>query len=1041
MLASWPRLGAGHCLGLDSSGYRLRRGNPWERPGPLLFVCLLLAGLSGKEGLCADLGELLGGPRRQQCRLSVSAGYRPLETAQDIDRAEKLIEAVVRLEAPSTGPEGQRLHQLGILLLELNSLEDAWSALQDAQRRTPATAPLLNDLACALWVRAQSQDRAETWFEAVELLDRASRLEPSHPGVLFNRALLLQELGWMREAGRAWQNYLQVDDHPGWHAEAKERLESIEDPYQKWRQTEEHLFRLARQGDWPAVKGIADRNPEMCRILAEEKLLAQWASSPDSASAKFALDLMESIAGGVRERSGDPFLEKLADSIRKLRIDRASRPFYALKSFLDGHRLFQRQRYADALAAFEAASQQVPASAPLRQLSDYYYAVCLYQNDLGQQAQILLQSVIERIGSQGFHSLLSRLYSALALVEGHPESYQRWKTEALRLAEEAGESSWAGKLHQDLAGPLYHMGSFEEAWMHTRRALAAVVRSAIPRHRSIIYAAAALWASRRGWPAAALHAQQEAFLSALHYESQAMLARTTLLLARILQSRSDSLEAEILLEEIDQQIALIPTRNNRRWVSHSLYAVRAQVLSSQQPQEALDAIDEAIRLVGDRTDHLNLLRYYRLKASLHSALGVHQEALDAILAAVGHSEKVGLQLDNPELRVQQAQNARQLYQQALQTARDASTDAALLLDLAERSRPRLTPPRPVSGTPRQRIDDLTSRLPPETLVLAYHLLPDRLMAWALRPGSEVAFHEADAPRDELKRLTATLSSCVRLRCPAAEVRPQLERLWRLLLEPFEDRLHPNRTLVVVPSGILWQVPFAALVHPERGSYLVESVQLATALSVSQAVSGLVRLQQESEPPRCVLSLGNPTVDADLASQLPALPGALQEAKRVRELYSCGELATGAEATSDLLLRKTPHVDVIHVAAHARTDTNDPWSSFLALAPSEDRNGRINARSLLKLHLKRLRLAVLSACEAAPRGDAPSLAEAFLASGTSTVIASLLPIEDGLAQEWLVPFHRYFREGISALGSIHQVQIRTAQQSGTIAWATIVALIG
>jgi tetratricopeptide (TPR) repeat protein len=135
----------------------------------------------------------------------------------------------------------------------------------------------------------------------------------------------------------------------------------------------------------------------------------------------------------------------------------------------------------------------------------------------------------------------------------------------------------------------------------------------------------------------------------------------------------------------------------------------------------------------------------------------------------------------------------------------------------------------------------------------------------------------------------------------------------------------------------------------------------------------------------------------LADARDDLPLARQEAKEVAgALGATPQLGAGATRAA---LFSASHDDILHVAVHANVDLGggslvlyDQPVSALEIAARRDGPA----------------LVVLSACSSAAADDgeqATSLATAFLASGSSRVVATLRPVSDAGARELATAFYR------------------------------------
>lgn len=192
-----------------------------------------------------------------------------------------------------------------------------------------------------------------------------------------------------------------------------------------------------------------------------------------------------------------------------------------------------------------------------------------------------------------------------------------------------------------------------------------------------------------------------------------------------------------------------------------------------------------------------------------------------------------------------------------------------------------------------------------------------------------------------------------------------------------------------------------------------------------------------------LVIGSPSSALD--SHLAPLPGSRGEVSEIAALYASAELRAGVSATPARLLDDGPGRDVVHVAAHGMTNAEYPFLSRLLLAdlPGRPYSGAVFASEVAARDFSRTGLVVLAACDSGggpeARGEgALSLARAFLAAGVPTVVSALGPLDDNLARQMFVEFHRAYQRGASAAESLQQVQVQALQRTGRQpgAWARL-----
>jgi CHAT domain-containing protein len=176
----------------------------------------------------------------------------------------------------------------------------------------------------------------------------------------------------------------------------------------------------------------------------------------------------------------------------------------------------------------------------------------------------------------------------------------------------------------------------------------------------------------------------------------------------------------------------------------------------------------------------------------------------------------------------------------------------------------------------------------------------------------------------------------------------------------------------------------------------------------------------------VLAIGNPAFDRG-AFQLPYLPAAEGEARRIAALYANQTPVIGRDATDVALERMAPAFDILHFAGHAVVGRDAPQMSHLVLASEGRSRGAVFSTDIARWKLTRTRLVILSGCNTADgklsaTEGASSLARAFFAAGVPAVLSSLWAIDDDDTADFFVAFHRRLANGERASVALRETQI-------------------
>jgi CHAT domain-containing protein/Tfp pilus assembly protein PilF len=337
---------------------------------------------------------------------------------------------------------------------------------------------------------------------------------------------------------------------------------------------------------------------------------------------------------------------------------------------------------------------------------------------------------------------------------------------------------------------------------------------------------------------------------------------------------------------------------------------------------------------------------------------------------------------------------------------------------------------------------------PGTALIEYFISDQHLYVWLLRADHFHAQQLAIAPA----ALATLVKSVV---APLCQVPPRLFRvsprnlrqLARVLIDPLLPLLEGIDRLLLVPSDVLYELPFEMLVlqlpgeagwHPPAthdrftaALYLSERFDLAYSPSATLfantrpapsatsshplptilALADPLYPEASSIPPPGLYSTA-PTTTKLPALSLPSLPGTRQELDILRTLFPSVHAFTGADARKSTYRRRAASADLIHLGCHGLVHSEDPAYTGVILSPGHNRqeDAWLQAYEIAEIPLPRSPIVVISACRVA--GGRLSSAEgllglsrAFLQAGASCVAASLWPIHDATTVALITNFYR------------------------------------
>jgi CHAT domain-containing protein/Tfp pilus assembly protein PilF len=318
---------------------------------------------------------------------------------------------------------------------------------------------------------------------------------------------------------------------------------------------------------------------------------------------------------------------------------------------------------------------------------------------------------------------------------------------------------------------------------------------------------------------------------------------------------------------------------------------------------------------------------------------------------------------------------------------------------------------------------------PETAFIEFVVAEDRVYGFAAAGGSDQVkvFNTAVSRKDLAARVEQFRKQ---LAGHDLGFRTTAASLYKLLLAPAQEMVAGKRHLIIIPDGVLWELPFQALANPS-GKYLLDlcSVSYAPSLTALKAMREVKEQRRHSPAREQLLAMGNPTWERETGQRikavyrdetLGALPMAETEVRQLAPIYGGAQshIYTGESARESQFKAEASDAKVLHLATHGILNNASPLYSYLLLAGDKGKgeDGLLEARELLQMNLK-AELAVLSACETA-RGRVSSgegvigLSWALLVSGVPTTVLSQWKVESESTSRLMVAFHQNRKKGSS-----------------------------
>jgi CHAT domain-containing protein len=334
----------------------------------------------------------------------------------------------------------------------------------------------------------------------------------------------------------------------------------------------------------------------------------------------------------------------------------------------------------------------------------------------------------------------------------------------------------------------------------------------------------------------------------------------------------------------------------------------------------------------------------------------------------------------------------------------------------------------------------------------------KLYIWVVQPTGVIAFREVDLTKSntsivdlvaDIRSLFNDANGIVRDPKEVLDKYGDLKQLHAILIQPIQDLLpkDANTRVIFLPQGLLFLVPFAALINP-KNEFLIEkhTVQIAPAIQVLD-FTHQIRQQLQKVDLQEVLIVGNPTMPSlgNPPIQLPTLLGAEKEAKAIAALMNTTFL-TGDNATKIEVVNKMKSARFVHLATHGLLEEyrKGDIPGAIALAPSSGDDGFLTASEIVTMRLN-AEMVVLSACKTGQgllTGDGViGLSRSLITAGVPSVVVSLWAVPDDPTALLMTEFYKKFQAESNKAQAIRYAMLATkAKYPDPLNWAAF-TLIG
>lgn len=879
------------------------------------------------------------------------------------------------------------------------------------------------------------------------------------PIAAFNRALALETLGLREPAMEAWRQAALEGDDGAWKLEARRRAEalSISDPATLW------LLSLIASNDDSLdsppdhLNEAAALAPQLARQVGIEVLLARGGRLSEGSrttEASRCVSIAEAMGRAIRAAGGDPVLERLSAEARAALA--SGRPqttlWRGLTLYAEARHEQRKENYTSASRLFrEAAAELEEADSTLETWARHGAAVADFF--LGMRADasrtFLLLSAAAGADQPSLGAQLDWSTGVAADFGGDLASALRHFDRAISAFDTLGELENAAAVRCLRAYILIDLGRESEAGEDLLGALRNLARVSSDATAELIIDSWIHLLCERRFPRTV-----DLFHRELLRIASTSKRATAISHAHLLRGEDPERSTTERLSDLSAAAKAadrIGDSGERARKMILIDSTRAALLANIDPAQSVIAGRRA--LAGIDRWHLEPFRIETLRNLGRSlALAGHADAAEStLLSAVQELQGRQEREESWARRAQLLSDAQAVYSQLAEVRLRYRSDEQGAFRAIDAGRtnfaaaPRADNPMASFSRVGPSANQVAEQLREGTYLIEMAIFSDRFSWWVVGGGKSLIV-SVPIDRAELVSRADALSLLYARNDVAA---PEAALAFsRLVLGPISHLFVGAKLLVVVPDPALAGIPWPVLPEPRDSLPVVAS----RAVLISPSAATYLRLRDNGErsgAPTSVRVLGAPAVDTTLFPQLPVLPRAQVEAESVATLYPRGEVLTGSRATASVALA-APLPAVLHFAAHGLAHPSDSDTASLVLAvDAEHVTGLLTASEIASQHLAEVQVVVLAACSGAsgrtmPYGGTVGLAQAFLASGVPSVVASLWPIDDDASLQIAIALHRRIAQGETPSAALRALQLEWSKNAATRpsnAWKGLMVLGG
>ena len=300
-------------------------------------------------------------------------------------------------------------------------------------------------------------------------------------------------------------------------------------------------------------------------------------------------------------------------------------------------------------------------------------------------------------------------------------------------------------------------------------------------------------------------------------------------------------------------------------------------------------------------------------------------------------------------------------------------------------------------------------IPGDVQVVEYVMLKDRLLIWLVSRDKFVSV-AVPVTRADIETKVADLIERINSK---GDVRPESEKLYKLLIEPIESQLDPSRTLAIIPDQALHRLNFPALYSSATKTFLIERYTILESPNLTTLLAG--RSGGPSRGP--AVAFGARTDNT----------GATKELRALGQLYPDVRTFNGETALKPAFLSSLGSASVFHYAGHSK-DAADPLRSSVLLDGDREGPNSVTAVDISRRKMPANSVVVLASCDSSVGNSRDGvgmrgLTSAFLISGAGSVVGSLWLVDAESTSQLVLHFHNGFvRDRVPVATALRNAQL-------------------